>query len=129
MWRLRPAPVCRAKAASSASKKGFDRPVARYQTVSPLVGWLDEGHHVQPLVAVMAEGDRPLAHRCPDPPPDRLQAEAVFVRGPDLDGPVGMRRPGPRHRRLEPPLRSEEHTSELQSRQYLVCRLLLEKKK
>src|SRR3712207_8886522 len=28
-----------------------------------------------------------------------------------------------------PPRRSEEHTSELQSRQYLVCRLLLEKKK
>src|SRR3712207_7015550 len=27
------------------------------------------------------------------------------------------------------PIRSEEHTSELQSRQYLVCRLLLEKKK
>src|SRR3712207_7858380 len=36
--------------------------------------------------------------------------------------------------RVRPPdelyvLRSEEHTSELQSRQYLVCRLLLEKKK
>src|SRR5258707_2097699 len=31
---------------------------------------------------------------------------------------------GPRPRK-----RSEEHTSELQSRQYLVCRLLLEKKK
>src|SRR3712207_8228417 len=34
--------------------------------------------------------------------------------------------------RLDDPLpveRSEEHTSELQSRQYLVCRLLLEKKK
>src|SRR3712207_8779100 len=30
---------------------------------------------------------------------------------------------------LEEGLRSEEHTSELQSRQYLVCRLLLEKKK
>src|SRR3712207_7105781 len=29
---------------------------------------------------------------------------------------------------VDPP-RSEEHTSELQSRQYLVCRLLLEKKK
>src|SRR3712207_7497038 len=28
-----------------------------------------------------------------------------------------------------PSFRSEEHTSELQSRQYLVCRLLLEKKK
>src|SRR3712207_7051494 len=30
---------------------------------------------------------------------------------------------------VSPPGRSEEHTSELQSRQYLVCRLLLEKKK
>src|SRR3712207_8979131 len=30
--------------------------------------------------------------------------------------------------RTHPGLRSEEHTSELQSRQYLVCRLLLEKK-
>src|SRR3712207_7705203 len=35
------------------------------------------------------------------------------------------RRPGVRAGRLH---RSEEHTSELQSRQYLVCRLLLEKK-
>src|SRR3712207_8990418 len=33
-----------------------------------------------------------------------------------------------RHHRA-PEVRSEEHTSELQSRQYLVCRLLLEKKK
>src|SRR3712207_8215160 len=31
--------------------------------------------------------------------------------------------------RQRPRPRSEEHTSELQSRQYLVCRLLLEKKK
>src|SRR3712207_7670328 len=41
-------------------------------------------------------------------------------------------RPG-EHVRDEEPVaatrRSEEHTSELQSRQYLVCRLLLEKKK
>src|SRR3712207_8694309 len=39
----------------------------------------------------------------------------------------------PRHRvdpgAVDAALRSEEHTSELQSRQYLVCRLLLEKKK
>src|SRR3712207_7214837 len=35
----------------------------------------------------------------------------------------------PKHRLCPPhPQRSEEHTSELQSRQYLVCRLLLEKK-
>src|SRR3712207_8304949 len=32
------------------------------------------------------------------------------------------------HRGLHLPGRSEEHTSELQSRQYLVCRLLIEKK-
>src|SRR3712207_9501223 len=35
----------------------------------------------------------------------------------------------PPRRRTAPGDRSEEHTSELQSRQYLVCRLLLEKKK
>src|SRR3712207_9255122 len=34
-----------------------------------------------------------------------------------------------RRARAERRVRSEEHTSELQSRQYLVCRLLLEKKK
>src|SRR3712207_7888726 len=34
-----------------------------------------------------------------------------------------------RRRHSYHPVRSEEHTSELQSRQYLVCRLLLEKKK
>src|SRR3712207_6951647 len=42
---------------------------------------------------------------------------------------VDLREPPVLLRRLEPePLqpRSEEHTSELQSRQYLVCRLLLE---
>src|SRR3712207_8794642 len=33
------------------------------------------------------------------------------------------------HRAWSSGTRSEEHTSELQSRQYLVCRLLLEKKK
>src|SRR3712207_7310834 len=43
----------------------------------------------------------------------------VLVRHGPVDG--GGRREGAR--------RSEEHTSELQSRQYLVCRLLLGKKK
>src|SRR3712207_9146109 len=37
--------------------------------------------------------------------------------------------PGPGRARPLGAIRSEEHTSELQSRQYLVCRLLLEKKK
>src|SRR3712207_7596862 len=43
----------------------------------------------------------------------------------DGRGPLGCDLHGARSRTS----RSEEHTSELQSRQYLVCRLLLEKKK
>src|SRR3712207_7730860 len=42
-----------------------------------------------------------------------------------LSAPAGLAEPG--DQRVDPG-RSEEHTSELQSRQYLVCRLLLEKK-
>src|SRR3712207_7669100 len=41
---------------------------------------------------------------------------------------IGAVASGPRPHVLEVWPRSEEHTSELQSRQYLVCRLLLEKK-
>src|SRR3712207_7109065 len=46
------------------------------------------------------------------------------LRCPPDDAEVGKLSGGERRR-----VRSEEHTSELQSRQYLVCRLLLEKKK
>src|SRR3712207_7177984 len=61
----------------------------------------------------------------------------VFVHLERLDGPVPVRRVHPTRAAnllycvavLLPQQRSEEHTSELQSRQYLVCRLLLEKKK
>src|SRR3712207_8180401 len=63
---------------------------------------------------------------------------AAGVRGPSQDGP-GPVRVFKRSERGSPLAsssrvdvaapRSEEHTSELQSRQYLVCRLLLEKKK
>src|SRR3712207_7136171 len=67
-------------------------------------------------------------------------ALAVRARGARVDGPLTLT-----GRALHCPLelrdchldevdltkatRSEEHTSELQSRQYLVCRLLVEKKK
>src|SRR3712207_7435038 len=59
---------------------------------------------------------------------------AVHQRGArDLEGgaAVGERGAahGQRRARRQGGGRSEEHTSELQSRQYLVCRLLLEKKK
>src|SRR3712207_8416412 len=43
--------------------------------------------------------------------------------------PVEKMLEGEREKLLRMEERSEEHTSELQSRQYLVCRLLLEKKK
>src|SRR5215216_872762 len=46
---------------------------------------LHEGGDVQPLVAVVAERDRPLTLGGPHPAQDRLQADAVLVHGPDLD--------------------------------------------
>src|SRR3712207_7778476 len=46
---------------------------------------------------------------------DDIEGVVQLAQEPDVGGLLGGR--------------SEEHTSELQSRQYLVCRLLLEKKK
>src|SRR3712207_8003720 len=66
------------------------------------------------------------------PRPANGRADAVQSDGVAL---LVVGRPDPlrRHQRddrpEDPGIRSEEHTSELQSRQYLVCRLLLEKKK
>src|SRR5690349_24228013 len=48
---------------------------------------------------------------------------------PQRDGPAETARRARHHRHLVLNARSEEHTSELQSRRDLVCRLLLEKKK
>src|SRR5947209_15062066 len=64
-------------------------------------------------------------------------ATATAVRPPEAPPRLGGDRPGRLltiaavaiPTALAVALRSEEHTSELQSRQYLVCRLLLEKKK
>src|SRR3712207_8506121 len=63
----------------------------------------------------------------------QLDAQDAF-QGGDLLVPERLHGLGrERHLQLDVPGpdrgRSEEHTSELQSRQYLVCRLLLEKKK
>src|SRR3712207_7788794 len=65
--------------------------------------------HVLPVTLVPVRGELPLLR-------DRLQRLAL------------PRRVVPRDV-VERGRRSEEHTSELQSRQYLVCRLLLEKNK
>src|SRR3712207_8134662 len=73
------------------------------------------------------------------PPSSRVRrltvsAEDLMMARPAAVEPVNMTLPiaGCSVRReptSRPQDRSEEHTSELQSRQYLVCRLLLEKKK
>src|SRR3712207_8646347 len=64
-----------------------------------------------------------------------LFAELLLMLNDDIQSAMavalGITRAGSkeRARRVVEEHRSEEHTSELQSRQYLVCRLLLEKKK
>src|SRR3712207_8507164 len=86
------------------------------------------------------------------PPRSTLFPYTTLFRSPGQGGPLlprlhlrGVRRPAhpppagellgerephrPARRLRRSQARSEEHTSELQSRQYLVCRLLLEKKK
>src|SRR3712207_7525610 len=55
----------------------------------------------------------------------QLHAAALHQQRPV----VGQHVTQPAHRLAQAGTRSEEHTSELQSRQYLVCRLLLETKK
>src|SRR2546425_9675777 len=62
---------------------------------------------------VLEPRDGRVRARCRHAKVRRWLFDAVAVAGPHRDA----------------PLRSEEHTSELQSLAYLVCRLLLEKKK
>src|SRR5690606_39563940 len=84
--------------------------------------------------------------RCYEPAPARMHALSLHDALPISGGPPGRRQPAARTRRPtrgrsgadrrpaarrthDREVRSEEHTSELQSRENLVCRLLLEKKK
>src|SRR3712207_8970757 len=63
----------------------------------------------------------PAGRGCPGGARGAEEAGGADGKGAVRHGAGDRRRPGG--------ARSEEHTSELQSRQYLVCRLLLEKKK
>src|SRR5215204_7303772 len=66
-----------------------------------------------PYTTLFRSHGSPVHARRQDPADDRDPRQAVALH----------------ERRAVPPLRSEEHTSELQSHSDLVCRLLLEKKK
>src|SRR3712207_8197175 len=79
------------------------RSIAIVDLPAEALGGLDHLHVVVDDGDVGALGQQQLADNLPEPP------EADHEHGAAC--------------------RSEEHTSELQSRQYLVCRLLLEKKK
>src|SRR5207253_3446704 len=85
---------------------------------------------------------RPAAHRDLHSFPTRRSSDLHHLLADRGDGQVGRRHHGRRpargrqaeaarvlRRRSDRRARSEEHTSELQSRGHLVCRLLLEKKK
>src|SRR3712207_7649543 len=94
-------------------------------TLFPYTTLFRSGRLVRRQPRVVARDPRPLGGVC------GLLRQAVRV------APGGSRRRGVgargaslmAHEAVRDLLRSEEHTSELQSRQYLVCRLLLEKKK
>src|SRR3712207_7147021 len=77
---------------------------------------------------------RPVANSSTSPPAERPSVAVSRTTSPSCDAPAGANpnstlAPARRSSSASAPPRSEEHTSELQSRQYLVCRLLLEKKK
>src|SRR3712207_7812094 len=72
-------------------------------------------HHA---VVVQIEGASYRLRQHAELVPEHIRSKALIQPPPSAPPPKRRGRP-----------RSEEHTSELQSRQYLVCRLLLEKKK
>src|SRR3712207_6891880 len=87
-------------------------------TLFPYTTLFRSGRRVHP-----ARHDRPRRRQRPGAPGDVLgHAPGAPPGGED------EREPQDAPPEVAVPSRSEEHTSELQSRQYLVCRLLLEKK-
>src|SRR3712207_6887928 len=103
--------VIRSKATGACSHGGI-------YSVNPRLVRLDCSSNINPLgtpkkaIAAVKMNASPLVETYPDPECRELKKSLSRYLG------------------IEPEcMRSEEHTSELQSRQYLVCRLLLEKKK
>src|SRR3712207_8353040 len=80
-----------------------------------------------PYTTLFRSDRRPLRREDAEPVGVGALVVAPAVQPHRRGGPPRLR--ARRLPRAQRDLRSEEHTSELQSRQYLVCRLLLEKKK
>src|SRR5690349_23431199 len=99
------------------------RPRTARSTLFPYTTLFRSGRHAgraQP-VAEPGQGDAGAARPPAEAAPGRAAGAAVGRA-------ANAGRRG-RSQREDPDLRSEEHTSELQSRRAVVCRLLLEKKK
>src|SRR3712207_8587480 len=80
-------------------------------------------HDALPISRTSSEAPALIARPCgAKMPPFASSRSRRSIPGPRGRDPTSNATPTPSNR-------SEEHTSELQSRQYLVCRLLLEKKK
>src|SRR5687767_8912815 len=106
----------------------FERAVAQGPATLPSHGALMTGQYPS------AYGDSPTPFAVPaslDTLPELLQAHGfatwAFVDGGYLNRSFGFAQGFDRYEDQRIGLRSEEHTSELQSLAYLVCRLLLEK--
>src|SRR5258707_4303613 len=75
------------------------------------------------------ESTRSWAFKRSDSCPEEAMAGMIHPTNPHIDKSESIAPMFPKNCSTARQLRSEEHTSELQSRQYLVCRLLLGKKK
>src|SRR5205814_3211887 len=104
VWNTNPISLLRIRASSSSARSLTFWPFSQYS----------------PLVGVSRQPMRFISVDLPDPD-GPITATYSFLRICTLT---------PRSARTSSePMRSEEHTSELQSLRHLVCRLLLEKKK
>src|SRR2546425_9338151 len=105
---------------SLLERAGIDAAVDQ-EILSGDVARLDAAQVGAELAELLGRAEAAGRNRFLDVPPHLFHGLALLLRG-ELG--VALQPVGP-----EAPRRSEEHTSELQSLAYLVCRLLLEKKK
>src|SRR3712207_3029979 len=97
--------------------------------LAELIGPNVQLHHSKMLVKPPERGAPfPMHQDYPYFPHSRHTMLAASVHLDDADEENGCLYVGPGSHRLGPLATADDHTSELQSRQYLVCRLLLEKK-